>query len=110
LVSVPIPHAEKRSTDVPGLFGRRRTVAVPHLTYVIQSGPFVKIGATANVENRVRELMIDNPHEVIALAVLPGGRTVEGALHRRFKAYRHRHEWFRVEGDLAQWIEGGCIE
>lgn len=107
LVTVPIPDAERRSTETPGLFGRR-IVAVPHLTYVIRSGPFVKIGATANVENRVRELRIDNPHEVEAIAVLAGGRTVEGSLHRRFKAYRHRHEWFRIEGELADWIERGC--
>ena len=85
-----------------------RTVAVPHLTYIIRSGPFVKIGASADVEKRVRELMISNPHEVTAVAVLAGGRTTEGKLHRRFKAYRHRHEWFREEGDLAAWIAEGC--
>ena len=107
LVTVPIPEAERRSTQTPGLFGRR-TVAVPHLTYVIRSGGFVKIGATANIENRVRELMISNPHEVTAVAVLAGGRTLEGTLHRRFRTYRSRHEWFRAEGELAQWISEGC--
>lgn len=108
LVTVPIPDAEKRSIEVHALFDRMRTVAVPHLTYVIRSGPFVKIGTSSDIEKRVRELRISNPHEVEAVAVLAGGRAVEGSLHRRFKAYRHRHEWFRIEGELADWIERGC--
>lgn len=26
-------------------------------------------------------------------------------LHRKFKTYRHRGEWFRYEGKLADYIE-----
>lgn len=107
LMAVPIPDAEKRTIAISTRWGRK-TVSVPHLTYVIQSGDFVKIGATADIERRLRELKIASPHDVTVIALLAGGRTAEGVLHRRFKAHRHRHEWFRIEGALAEWIEKGC--
>lgn len=106
LVNVPIP-------DVPvkvlkdTMFGRLDK-RIANKTYVIRSGAFVKIGIAVDIEARFRTLLSSNPHDLECLVVFPGGRPVERALHQRFAAHRHRDEWFRVEGSLAEWIDAGC--
>jgi hypothetical protein len=87
-------------------FGEARHI--PHLTYIVRSGGFVKIGTTSDLHVRFRALVAMNPHDVEMVAALAGGQSVERALHQRFAAYRHRDEWFREEGELAAWIAGGC--
>jgi hypothetical protein len=103
-ISVPIPDVPHTSRS--GYGGLR--VRVPNKTYLIRCGSFVKIGMAADIADRLRALEAANPHELDVLKVLAGGRQVERSLHVRFAAYRHRGEWFRLEGELAAWIEAGC--
>lgn len=84
--------------------------ARPCSVYVVRSSGFVKIGKASDVERRIASLRGSNPMEVTVLAILTegDGHKLERDLHRRFATCRHRHEWFREEGDLAAWIEAGC--
>ena len=106
-VEIPEVPMEYRE-DLSFVSGIRRKVRVPNITYLIQCGEFVKIGITADIESRLRTLESSNPHALKVVALLAGGRALERALHKRFADYRHRDEWFRIEGALAKWIEGGC--
>lgn len=109
-VSVAIPETEAQyRTDPDWLPERmkRGKVRIADKTYVIRSGGFVKIGIAHDIELRFRALLSMNPHDLECLVVLPGGRALERSLHLRFAAHRHRDEWFRVEGELAAWIERG---
>jgi Meiotically Up-regulated Gene 113 (MUG113) protein len=75
--------------------------------YVIGFGQYVKIGITTNLDSRLAQLQI--PEELSEYALFVNGwRREELELHRRFAAYRVRGEWFKKEGELAEWIERGC--
>lgn len=74
--------------------------------YVIGYGPYVKIGVSTNIKYRMAALQ--TPEPAILYATLDGWVKEEKALHRRFDAYRLNGEWFRNDGDLAEWIDGGC--
>jgi hypothetical protein len=76
--------------------------------YIAGFGPYIKIGYTAGaVEDRVSDLQTGCPEEIKIYAIIPGSRSYEARLHRRFNHLRTRREWSRREGELADWIDGG---
>lgn len=96
---VPVPKLPPHLADIT-------TVKV----YVIQCGQFVKIGQARNVEDRFRSLVAANRMDLTLLAAFHGGQPLERRLHRLFASYRHRDEWFRLTGQVAEWIKAGCPE
>lgn len=76
--------------------------------YVAESGPFIKIGITMNVDQRMGALRRSSPYDVSLIHWFIGTLKEEAGLHARFAAHCHRSEWFRREGELAAWIEDGC--
>lgn len=74
------------------------------MIYFIQAGGFVKIGSTSDLAERLRTLQCANPMDLKVLATIPGGRTEEAALHRRFATSIHRNEWFNLTSDLISFI------
>uniref|UniRef100_A0A6M3IZN0 Bacteriophage T5 Orf172 DNA-binding domain-containing protein n=1 Tax=viral metagenome TaxID=1070528 RepID=A0A6M3IZN0_9ZZZZ len=66
------------------------------------SGEHVKIGYThKNVVSRLSDLQVGNPRDLIIEAVHPGGRKIERLLHKAFKPYAIRGEWF-VYADIIR--------
>lgn len=78
------------------------------VVYIIRCQDFVKIGTTNDLGLRLSNMRGAIPFDLTVVARFPGDRTLEKTLHARFKAHRHRYEWFRLEGELAAWIEAGC--
>lgn len=77
--------------------------------YVVQSGSCVKIGFTAGgLTRRLSELQTGSPVPLVVLATVEGKKFQERDLHRRFRPYRVSGEWFRFEGDVAEWVEERC--
>jgi hypothetical protein len=76
--------------------------------YVIGFRDYVKIGWSQNVVARKTELQTGVPERLKTYAVLNVIRDMESDLHRRFWAYRLQGEWFRLEGELRDWVEAGC--
>ena len=74
--------------------------------YVLGFDQYVKIGITTNLDMRMSGLQM--PVDLTLYALLEGWRREELELHGRFSEYRLKGEWFRREGELAEWIEGGC--
>lgn len=79
-------------------------------TYFIQSGPFIKIGASAEPEMRVDQIRrggkAKHPSAGIAadirlLTYGLGGYIREAVLHERFADSNDRGEWFTRTDDLA---------
>jgi hypothetical protein len=79
----------------------------PSFIYFVVGGPFVKIGFSTSVRFRITSLQVGNPYRLSLLNSIPGDVDLERELHRRFSSYRAQGEWFRLEGDLATWIDGG---
>jgi hypothetical protein len=80
----------------------------PSGIYVVGFAGFVKIGWSSLLEKRIAEIQQGVPLELTLHACLEGGQPDERLLHRRFRKYRTRGEWFRHEGELAEWIKRGC--
>jgi len=74
--------------------------------YVLGFGAYVKIGISVDVDGRMIALQTPEPVKLYGLVV--GWLREERELHKRFAAYRLQGEWFRREGELAEWINGGC--
>lgn len=64
----------------------------------------VKIGYAANHERRKKDLQSALPWTVTTIAWEPGDEVREGSLHRRFRQYRVKNEWFRLEGELREYV------
>jgi hypothetical protein len=64
--------------------------------YVVQMAVTgdVKVGRTANIENRLQQLQNGVPHALKLLLHLPGQGSEERGLHDRLKPFRTRGEWF----------------
>lgn len=67
-------------------------------------GP-IKIGTSVNPPKRVREFACGSPYRVFLVGTLPGGRTEELALHRRFRSHRTHGEWFSVNDELVEFMK-----
>lgn len=68
-------------------------------------GP-IKIGVSADVQKRLRQLRTGVPHDLALLATMQGDDTTEYGFHVRFAADRisPRAEWFRPSPELLAFI------
>lgn len=73
--------------------------------YFAKSGDYVKIGFSTKPKWRTDSFLCGNPYGIELLRVVEGTRETETAFHHRFKEYRHRLEWFRLDGELKAWLE-----
>lgn len=76
--------------------------------YVIGYGEYIKIGVTRDIKGRINTLQTSAPGKLEIYAMFEGWLRDEALLHKRFSKHRTNGEWFRREGELAQWIDGGC--
>src|SRR5689334_348035 len=77
--------------------------------YFIKSGAFIKIGYSADIPGRVRDLQRFNPERLDVLGIIalpsPDALRLERLLHRHFAAGRYRYEWFRESEAILDYIE-----
>lgn len=64
----------------------------------------VKIGWSNNVKRRIASLRTQSPVVMENYYSRDGSRMDEKRLHHRFRQYRDHGEWFRIEGELAEFI------
>lgn len=87
----------------------RQTVHRDGWVYVVGFANYVKIGFTTKaVEERIASLQTGCPETLAVYAAFRGSKAIEASLHRSFADFSTQGEWFRREGNLAAWIEGGC--
>ncbi len=61
---------------------------------------YVKIGFTANLAERIRDLQVACPVQLKLLAHTPGNTTIEREYHARFAGSRTFGEWFKITPSL----------
>jgi hypothetical protein len=98
--------------DITDLFCKNKAPVNPHsiragFVYVAGFAQFVKIGWTTDVKCRIYSIEQGLPETFVLYHSFGGTQKDERALHRRFKSLRTRGEWFRHEGELAEWIRAG---
>jgi hypothetical protein len=108
----------KRGIPGKGASGRRPNVKALEIAqgvrrakgvvYFLKNGKRkqIKIGFGVDLNSRIETLRASSPETLQVLATIPGDRATEGELHRRFAKYRIRREWFKLEGELAEYVAG----
>jgi hypothetical protein len=68
---------------------------------------WVKIGRAKNPKARLRDLQTSCPLKLFLLAKVfnDSAPKAESELHERFDKYRHRGEWFWLEGKLLDYVK-----
>lgn len=61
----------------------------------------IKIGYSIDPKKRLKSLQTASPVKLKLVKAIPGNRDTERNLHRRFKKYRIRGEWFKSEKLLS---------
>lgn len=77
--------------------------------YFIECAGRIKIGWSMSWQKRIRHLQTAAPGTIKVLGVIAGTVKQERQFHRAFAAHRAQGEWFRNEGDLAEYIRN-CNE
>lgn len=67
---------------------------------------FVKIGSSRNVRRRIRHFSTGLPGPLYVLAIHPGSKAEELALHRQLQSSRVHGEWFRADASVVSAIRG----
>lgn len=84
--------------------------AAAYVYFVEGPGGAIKIGCTRNVKVRIESLQTSSPQKLKLLAVIPGGRQLESAMHAAFDDARVEGEWFRSTTALRALIaELSCV-
>ena len=73
--------------------------------YAVGAGHYVKIGYTIDLNKRLRTLSTASPVPLKVLKRLRGTPADERRLHAMFKPWKQKNEWFRLEGDVAEWVK-----
>jgi len=76
----------------------------PYVYFVQNEDGFVKIGTTRHVKSRLVRMQIDNCMKIKLIGKMKGGFDLEAELHKRFKKYRKRGEWFHPAPELIEYI------
>ncbi len=73
--------------------------------YYLSDGETVKIGYTKDWDERKKKYKTHSGRDVVLLAIHPGYRADETELHRRFKVYRKRGDWFYPGDPILEHIK-----
>lgn len=72
--------------------------------YFITDGEAVKIGFSQDVIRRMGNMQTENARDLKLLTSIQGSIDDEIAIQRRFRHLHIRGDWFRLEGDLIEFI------
>lgn len=77
-----------------------------NVVYFIQprDGGRIKIGTTRNLKQRLADLNLASPIELIVRGTVRGGKELERKLHERFDSFRAHSEWFEPDQSILDWI------
>ena len=78
----------------------------PVCVYIVEAkNGLCKIGCSKVPVQRAEMIHTHSPIPVRLVAQWPGGHAEERALHLRFNEYRDHNEWFRLEGEVALFVD-----
>lgn len=91
-----------RATTAKLLRRKPEPAKVQHLcwVYFMQAGDAIKIGYSTDPQSRLTSHKTSNP-DAKFIACVPGSRTDEQSLHRKFVYHRLQGEWFRLVPEIV---------
>lgn len=84
----------------------------PGYVYIVEGGPFYKIGATKKVDRRIKELSTIPPFdlELVCTIATDDMYALEFELHRRFQDKHKRGEWFTLDTADIEYLQSLASE
>ena len=75
--------------------------------YILESDGFYKIGVSANINNRIKELQTGNPYtiECVFSRRVPEAYEVEKYIHKLFEQDKVSGEWFEFDDRTLDIVE-----
>lgn len=73
--------------------------------YFLRAGPFVKIGHSKVWKTRRAQMQVGSPYDIVPILVLIGSKELERTLHRKFKIWHYRGEWFHMCEYIAVFVK-----
>jgi len=74
--------------------------------YFMQSGGYIKIGFSQNVNKRLESIQTGHPNKVKIKYKFKGGKHIEKFLHQTFKHKRSYGEWFHWCEEIEDFVKG----
>jgi hypothetical protein len=84
---------------------RRLARLSPVVYFVADAHGHVKIGRATDIYVRLAMIQNGQALPVRLLATVPGQKREERETHDRFRSLRVRGEWFRLEGELREFVD-----
>ena len=78
------------------------SVANGSMVYFIVRGDEVKVGTTRNLTKRFAELQTGSPDNYLLFGTMPGNKVIERMLHKKWKPYHIRGEWFTFSNEIRR--------
>ena len=80
--------------------------------YILQCADFIKIGYGLDPWKRIDGLQTGNPLPIVLLGVIPSWtpHKIEAELHREFKPYLVRGEWFKLPPDKLKTLTDRALK
>lgn len=74
--------------------------------YVFRCQQYFKIGQAIDIRDRLRNVQTNNPFLVTIVKAIQTSNMslVEGFLHKKFRMYRERGEWFQLPAEAVDWL------
>jgi hypothetical protein len=74
--------------------------------YFVQSGDdgLIKIGYTSDIRKRISSIKTCTPTPIKLLGYIEGDYLTERELHKKFKKYNSRGEWFTCTKEIIDYI------
>lgn len=66
---------------------------------------YIKIGYTIDIQERLKGLQTSSPLTLYLYKIIPGNTIDEKTLHKEFKEYHLRNEWFNFTNELKDKID-----
>jgi hypothetical protein len=76
--------------------------------YFVATPHHVKIGVAVRVDGRIESLQCGCPYQMSHLGDIAGSYAFEKWLHKLFRRYHERGEWFRLTNEVHVAIVEGC--
>lgn len=78
------------------------------VVYVLQGGPYCKIGRSKDVSKRLKEFQTSHPYRLVILRTweTDTAALLERYLHRRFQLFKLSGEWFQFPSDELDRLVG----
>lgn len=99
------PEEWKRFIKAGVLEESRKITEMPRFIYFIRSGSgHIKIGSANNVKARMYMMQTGCPFKLKLLGKVKVGEFTENKLHRMFKQYKFRGEWFMESPEILEFV------